>query len=79
MRQIYIFFSALQIIYALFAKNSYCIHRNITSRCKYLYIDRLAPCTEAKILKVKYFVNTNFICTFEPKIYADKHRPKVDK
>jgi len=44
-----------------------------------IYIDRLAPCTKAKTLKAKCFVDKNFICIFEPKIYAEVHRSKVDK
>lgn len=44
-----------------------------------IYIDKLAPCTNAKTLTVNYFVDINFICIFEPKIYAEEHRSKVDK
>ena len=51
----------------------------ISARCKYLYIDRLAPCTKTNVLIYKDFVKSKLICTFEPKIYADKHRSKVDK
>lgn len=50
-----------------------------SARCKYLYIDKLAPCTKANTLKTKYFVNMKIICIFEHKIYAEVHRSKVDK
>lgn len=44
-----------------------------------IYIDKLVPCTNAKALKFSCFVNVKFICIFDPKIYAEEHRFKVDK
>lgn len=44
-----------------------------------IYIDKLAPCTNAKTLMDRYFVNMKIICIFELKIYAEEHRSKVDK
>lgn len=45
MRQIYALFSVSQTIYAIFAKNNYCIHRNVPKQVQgaSIYnIDKLA-------------------------------------
>ena len=44
----------------------------LSARCKYLYIDRLAPCTKAKLLSDKEFDMLYLICNFEPEFDADK-------
>lgn len=42
------------------------------ARCKYLYIDKLAPCIAYKILLFRYFDCFRNSCNFEPEFYADK-------
>lgn len=46
-------------------------HHAICARCKYLYIDKLAPCTSAKTLSFRIVVYFEISCNFEPKSYVD--------